>query len=122
MIRQSVSGLAMRPCAIKNGARSDAKPDSTFADRAPAALGPPERFFGFVDDVAPGQADVVQVALGPVGQLAALVLPIPPNMQGFADLGPEAGTMMISHRFMGAGGHGRLLKLISAQECLPSDQ
>jgi hypothetical protein len=54
-----------------------------------------------------------------VGQFAALVLPGPPNMQGFNDLGPEAGTMMISHRFMGAGGHGRLLKLISARNiCL----
>jgi 23S rRNA (pseudouridine1915-N3)-methyltransferase len=36
MIRQSVGGLAIRSCAILIfGARSDAKPDSTFADRAP---------------------------------------------------------------------------------------
>src|SRR6266849_10646245 len=35
MIRQSVSGLAIRSCTLIIGARSDAKPVSTFADRAP---------------------------------------------------------------------------------------
>src|SRR6266849_4134790 len=35
MIRQSVSGLAIRSCTLMIGARSDAKPVSTFADRAP---------------------------------------------------------------------------------------
>jgi ribosomal protein S14 len=35
MIRQSVGGLAIRSCALQiKGARSDAKPGSTFADRA----------------------------------------------------------------------------------------
>jgi hypothetical protein len=35
MIRQSVGGLAIRSCALLiKGARSDAKPGSTFADRA----------------------------------------------------------------------------------------
>jgi hypothetical protein len=35
MIRQSVGGLAIRSCALPiKGARSDAKPVSTFADRA----------------------------------------------------------------------------------------
>ncbi|MBR1278082.1 hypothetical protein [Bradyrhizobium sp. AUGA SZCCT0283] len=35
MIRQSVGGLAIRSCALlMKGARSDAKPVSTFADRA----------------------------------------------------------------------------------------
>src|SRR5436309_542442 len=82
-------------------------------------LRPPERFFGFVNDIAPGQADVVQVALGPVGQFAALVLAIPPGAERFNDLGPEAGTMMISHRFVGVGGHGRLLKLNSTRQYLP---
>jgi hypothetical protein len=35
MIRQSVGGLAIRSCALSQfGARSDAKPGATFADRA----------------------------------------------------------------------------------------
>jgi hypothetical protein len=35
MIRQSVGGLAIGSCALlRFGARSDAKPDSTFGDRA----------------------------------------------------------------------------------------
>src|ERR1700688_2682062 len=39
MIRQSVSGLAKRSCAhLIMGARSDAKPDPTFADRAHIGL------------------------------------------------------------------------------------
>jgi hypothetical protein len=38
MIRQSVSGLAKRSCALEIRARSDAKPVATFADRAPAAV------------------------------------------------------------------------------------
>jgi hypothetical protein len=36
MIRQSVSGLAIRSCALFIWARSDAKPAATFADRARA--------------------------------------------------------------------------------------
>jgi hypothetical protein len=38
MIRQSVSGLAIRSCALEKLERSDAKPVPTFADRAPAAV------------------------------------------------------------------------------------
>src|SRR4051812_41149939 len=80
---------------------------------------PPERLFRFVRDVAPREPDIVQVALGPVGEFAALLLAMAPDLQGFADPGPEAGTMMIAHRFVGEGGHGRLLKLISVSEYLP---
>src|SRR4051812_26682593 len=75
---------------------------------------PPERLFGFESDVAPRQPDIVQVALGPVGELAALLLTMAPDMQGFPDPGPEAGTMMITHRFVSEGGHVCLLKLTSA--------
>jgi DNA-binding transcriptional LysR family regulator len=31
---------------------------------------PPKRLFGFVDDVAPGQGDIMQVAIGPLAQFA----------------------------------------------------
>jgi hypothetical protein len=31
----------------------------------------PKRLFGFVNDVAPGDADIVQIAVGPVAQLLA---------------------------------------------------
>src|SRR6266576_441694 len=37
----------------------------------------------------------------------------PPDMDGFAELCPKPGTMMIYHRFMCENGHFHLLKLIS---------
>jgi hypothetical protein len=61
---------------------------------------PPERLFGLVNDVAAGNADIVQVTLAPLSQF----LPVPnaflPRMDGFLDLGPETRTMMIYHRLM----------------------
>src|SRR5688572_6867287 len=71
---------------------------------------PPERLFGFVDDVAPGQADVVQVAGGQLGQQAPVALALVPDLESLADPGKNAGLMMIYHRLMGQGGHGHLLK------------
>ena len=44
-------------------------------------LSPPERLFGLVNDVAPGKADVVQVAIGPLGQFAPLALTVAPDMK-----------------------------------------
>ncbi len=57
MIRQSVNGLAKRSCALSYfRARSDAKPDSTFADRARVFPHPAHFFKKFLrvpDDAAP---------------------------------------------------------------------
>src|SRR5436190_5883375 len=36
----------------------------------------------------------------------------PPDMDGFAELCPKPGTMMICHRFMCVNGHFHLLRLI----------
>jgi hypothetical protein len=61
---------------------------------------PPKRFFGLANDIAPGQTDVMQVAIGPLGQFAALPLTVAPNVEGFAELGQNPRVMMIYHRFM----------------------
>jgi hypothetical protein len=50
-------------------------------------LSPPEWFLGLTSDVAPGKADVMQVAVRPVGQFAALALTVAPNVNGFAEMG-----------------------------------
>jgi hypothetical protein len=81
-------------------------------------LSPPKRLFRLVDDVAPGKADVMSVALAQFGQLAPLKLTLPPDMKGFANSCDEPGTMMICHRFMRAGGHFRLLKIICCLQYL----
>src|SRR5439155_2733350 len=75
-------------------------------------LSPPKRLFGLESDVAPGKSDVVQVAVAQFGQLAPLMLTPPPDMDGFAELCPKPGTMMICHRFMCVNGHFHLLRLI----------
>ena len=72
-------------------------------------LSPPERFFGLVGDVAPGDADVVQLPFGPPGQFAALLVTLPTDMEGFDQLGQKARTMIIYHRLMRASGHFQLL-------------
>jgi hypothetical protein len=61
---------------------------------------PPKRLFGFVDDVAPGQADIMQVAIGPLGQFPPLALTIPPDVKGLAELRQKPGAMMIYHQYM----------------------
>jgi hypothetical protein len=60
----------------------------------------PKRLFGLVDDVAPGKADIVQVAIGPLGQFAPLTPTIAPDMKLLAELRQKPGTMMICHRCM----------------------
>jgi hypothetical protein len=61
---------------------------------------PPKRLFGLVNDVAPRKANIVQVAIGPLGQFAPLTPAIAPDMQLLAELRQEPGAMMIYHRFM----------------------
>jgi hypothetical protein len=61
---------------------------------------PPERLFGLANDVAPGQADIVEVAIAPMGQFTALAPPVTPDMEGLAKLGQKSRSMMIYHRLM----------------------
>src|SRR5690242_15176220 len=87
--------------------------------RRPGGLsGPPEGFVGFRGDIAPGQADVMQIAGGPIAQFAARPVALVPDMEGFADLVDEPSCMMICHRIIGVRRHFQLLeltwKLISA--------
>jgi hypothetical protein len=81
-------------------------------------LSPPEWFFGFVDDVAPRQADVMEVALGPLREFLAGLVTLPPNVDGLAQLGQNTLNMMICHRFMVQSGHFQLLKLSNSLEYL----
>jgi hypothetical protein len=66
---------------------------------------PPEGFIGFVRDVAPGQADIVQVALGPMAEFLAGLITLPPSVEGLAQLAQNAPNMMICHQFMVQSGH-----------------
>jgi hypothetical protein len=50
-----------------------------------------------VSDIAPGKTDIMQVALGPLGQFTPLAPTIAPDVKGLADLGQNAGIMMIYH-------------------------
>jgi hypothetical protein len=61
----------------------------------------------------------VPLALAQFGQLAPINLALPPDVEGFAELGEKPGTMMIYHRFMCAGGHFNLLKLICCPQYQP---
>jgi hypothetical protein len=63
-------------------------------------LSPPKRLLDLLSDVAPGQAHVMQVALGPLGQFAPLVYALAPDVQRLADVSENARAMMIYHRFM----------------------
>jgi hypothetical protein len=54
----------------------------------------------------------VEVAIGPLGELTAGAVTLPPDVESLAQLVQNAMGMMICHRFMGAGGHFQLLKLI----------
>src|SRR5262249_55336267 len=42
---------------------------------------PPEGFFDFQSDVGPGQPDIMQVAVSPLRQFAALPNPVAPSLQ-----------------------------------------
>ena len=66
---------------------------------------PPEGFLDFQSDVAPGQPDIMQVAVGPSRQFAALPNPVAPNAQGVADLLHKIPATMICHRIMRGSGH-----------------
>jgi hypothetical protein len=80
---------------------------------------PPEGFFGFVRDVAPGQADIVQVALGPMAQFLASLVPSPPGVEGVAQLAQNTSNMMICHKFVVQSGHFQLRKLwLAANICV----
>src|SRR5689334_14972824 len=72
-------------------------------------LSPPKRLVGLVGDIAPGDADVVQLPIGPTRQLPAGLVALPPDMEGLSQLAEKARYMMIYHRFMGVSGHLRLL-------------
>jgi hypothetical protein len=68
--------------------------------RPGGCLSPPKRLFGFVNDVAPGQADIMQVTIGPLGQFTPLTHALAPDMQGLSELCPKAIAMIIYHRLM----------------------
>jgi hypothetical protein len=83
-------------------------------EAAPAWLlpsSPPEGFIGFVRDVAPRQADIVEVALRPMAEFLAGLVTLPPGVKGLGQLAQNAPNMMICHRFMVQSGHFQLLKL-----------
>jgi hypothetical protein len=61
---------------------------------------PPKRLFGLVHDVAAGNADIVQVAVGPLGQFPTVPLALVPRVDGFLDLRPETCAMIIYHRLV----------------------
>src|SRR5260370_30510734 len=84
--------------------------------RRPGCLRPPKRLFGLVNDVATRKSDVMQVPVGPLCQLTPLALTLAPGMEGLAELGEKARTMIIYHRFMCASGHFNLLKLNCCRE------
>jgi len=42
----------------------------------------------------------MQVAIGPLGQFAALALTVAPHMNGLAEVAQKPDIMMIYHRFM----------------------
>jgi hypothetical protein len=47
---------------------------------------PPKRFLGLKRNVAPRKADIMQIAIGPMGQFATLTLTVTPNVKGFPEL------------------------------------
>jgi hypothetical protein len=85
----------------------------TGGDGHQVGSGPPERLFDLANDIAPGQADIMKLAVGPARQFAPLQIALTPDMQPFADLGEKARTMTIYHRFMCEAGHFGLLKISS---------
>jgi hypothetical protein len=63
-------------------------------------LRPPERLFGLANDIAPRKSNVMQVAIGPLGQFAPLTPTLPPDVEGFAELREKPEIMMIYHLMM----------------------
>jgi hypothetical protein len=56
----------------------------------------------------------MEITVAPVGEFAAGPEALMPKMEGLAETSPDSLNMMISHRFVGAGGHLNLLQLIYA--------
>lgn len=50
---------------------------------------PPKRLFEFMRNVARGDADIVQLALGPACEIPAIAITLPPEMKGLANAGPN---------------------------------
>jgi hypothetical protein len=66
--------------------------------QALAALRPPKRLFGFASDIAPREANIVQIAVAPPRQFKPLTPALAPNVERFAELGEKPQLMMICHR------------------------
>jgi hypothetical protein len=60
----------------------------------------------------------MEITVAPVGEFATGPEALMPKMKGLAETSPDSRNMMISHRFMGAGGHFNLLQLISARNII----
>jgi hypothetical protein len=58
----------------------------------------PERLVDFLGNVAPGAADVVQIAVRPAGQLMPTPVALAPHMQRLAEAAEHAYVMMICHQ------------------------
>jgi hypothetical protein len=75
--------------------------DAPSRRRQPGCIScPPKRFFDLVNDVAPGNSDVMQVALRPLRQFAPVTRAVSPNVEGFDEFVENPRTMMIYHRLM----------------------
>jgi hypothetical protein len=66
---------------------------------------PPKRLLGLAGDIAPRQSDIVQVPLGPMGQLIALTPAVKPDMKTGAEPGQNARFMIICHILTNGKGH-----------------
>src|ERR1700692_1250879 len=73
------------------------RPSLEATPAAAACSSPPERLFGLTHYVTPGQPDVVECAICPRGQFAALTPPVAPDIDGLGELGQKSRTMMICH-------------------------
>jgi hypothetical protein len=61
-------------------------------------LSPPKRLLSLVSDVAPRKSDVMQVAIGPMGQFMPLLPAVTPDMQRINEPRQKPQFMMIYHR------------------------
>jgi hypothetical protein len=94
-----------------------------FEKAAPArllVLSPPERLFGLTDDIAPRQSDIVQVAVGPMGQLISLLPAVDPEMKTLAEPGQKPRFMIICHFFRETQGHFVLLNITFQLKYVPN--
>jgi hypothetical protein len=53
-----------------------------------------------MDDVTQGNADIVEVPIGPLSEFTPVADALAPNAKGLADLGQNSKTMIIYHRLM----------------------